>query len=85
MAKTADAEAAAHKYVRDVPHLSQQNQHFAYEDFVAGYVANSADSNQQLEFVTHQLKQLEDIAAREGEFYSLSVVRYTLEWLTRAK
>jgi hypothetical protein len=83
MAKVADAEAAAHKYVREVPHMSEQMRNFAYEDFVAGFTA-SADETElrhKLDFVRDQLVQLADIASRESEFYSLAVVRYMQEML----
>lgn len=83
MAKSSNAEAAANEYVRKVPHMSAEMQHYAFEDFVAGHLAagDETESQRKLDFVRDQLAQLADIASRESEFYSLAVVRYMQEML----
>lgn len=79
------AESAAHDYVREMPHASPAARTFAYEDYVAGYLAAESKPLRDLQFVIEQLQQLHDLASRESEFYSLAVVRYTLQMLGALK
>lgn len=72
----AEAQAELHiKMLEDTPEGLAK----AKEDYIAGFLEGKKQVEEDRAFILAQLKQIMDLAAQYDEFYSLSVVRYTLE------